>query len=116
MRRHDFQIASPRLTITSAQKVFPIRYRVSLERGRSCRWLLPCTEQKTASLRAGFGIDFEDVVVFPADSDSPRHSHNRWSAVGSALLARGFVLRRIPSIGDLPSFSGNGNRFVVALF
>src|ERR1051326_1588047 len=44
-----------------------------------------------------------------------RHAHNRSRAVGFALVAGGFIFRRIPAVRDPPSFGGEGHRGVVAL-
>src|SRR5262245_29427018 len=116
MRRHNLQIAASRLTITPARQVLPICFRISLERGLSSCRALRSIEEKTAGLSPGFSIDFEDVIVFPTDSNASRHTHYSGSAIGSTLLSARLVFGGIPSVSHLTSLSRNRNGFVISFF
>ena len=68
-------------------------------------WSGRAAEAKQPRLRAGVGLDLQRRVVLPGDPQPPGQAHDAARAVGAALLARGFVLRRIPA---LPTFRPSG--------
>src|SRR6202021_2989257 len=52
-------------------------------------------------LRSGIRFDLERVVVLPSDVQARGYAHQTSRAVCLALIAGGFVLGRIPFLGDL---------------
>src|SRR6185295_16456354 len=58
-------------------------------------------EVQEPGLRARVEIDLESVIVLPFDVQPTWYPHDRRCAVGFALLARGFVLGRIPVVRGL---------------
>src|SRR5580704_13532426 len=59
------------------------------------------TKVEHASLRAGVSLDLQRVVVLPGDVQARGYAHQTSRAVSLALIARGFVLGRIPFLGHL---------------
>ena len=55
------------------------------------------------------------IVVLPGDVQTAGKPHDVGGAVGAALLAGGFVLRRIPGIADAPAFGVQRQRVVDTL-
>src|SRR5215471_14800572 len=66
-------------------------------------------------LRAGFGFDLQCRVVVPCNVEAARDAHNCSGTIRLALLARGFVLSRIPLFGQLRTVHVERNACEVTL-
>ena len=67
-------------------------------------------------MHSGVGFNLQRRVIRPRDVQPPGHAHDVWGAVGFALLSGGFVLCRIPRLGDLLSIGVQRNVGIVALW
>ena len=72
--------------------------------GRRALGRLPFTKVKQSRLHSGIRLDFQRHIVLPGDVQTPGDAHQSRGAVRPALLARRFVLRRIPRVGDPLAF------------
>ena len=67
-------------------------------------------------LLAGIRFDLQSLVVFPGNVQPSGHTHEVGSAIAFALFPGGFVLRRIPRIGDFPALFIERYSGIVAVF
>ncbi len=73
---------------------------------------------KEPRLHAGVAVHPQRVIVLPGDVKPRGQPHDRGGAIRLALIARGFVGRRVPRIRDLArsglSWARAGNRLCAA--
>ena len=86
---------------TAAWDPFPLRQRISLPRRSRVLRRTPIAEVKQTRLLSRVRLEFECVVILPGNVHAFRRAHYGGRRIGSALLPRGFVLRRIPLVRDI---------------